>query len=129
MRNALPRRGVRRGYAMLEQSIFDDLEDFFDSIPDVVRAELSLLLVALADDPLVDTKDPHDYDRSARELFDARGRLGRFGNLIYALGAFDVYFAADPRERFGSATPRLENTTTQGDNTGPLRGRYADRLA
>src|SRR5271169_5539917 len=70
---------------MPDESVFHDLIAFFDRIPDAVRAEISLLLVALADDHPVESEEVHTCERAARGLFNAESRLGRFGNLIDAV--------------------------------------------
>jgi hypothetical protein len=115
---------------MPDQNIFDDLTAFFDSVPDVVRAEISLLLVALADEHTVETEDWSKYEQVARGLFNARGRFGRYGDLINAVAVFDAYFAADPRDRLGPTIERLGLLCADDGNKQLtlLRDRYADRL-
>jgi len=108
---------------MPDQNIFDDLTAFFDSVPDVVRAEISLLLVALTDEHTVETEDWSKYEQVARGLFNARGRFGHYGDLINAVAVFDAYFAADPRERLGLLCADDGNKQLT-----LLRDRYADRL-
>src|SRR5262245_17931155 len=114
---------------MTGNSVFYDLEQFFDSVPDVVRAELSLLLLALADDEFADTEEFAEPDLRVRRLFRDQGGVSRFGTLIYALGAFDVYFAADPNDRLGQIVERLQTSSGGMGRSHPLRRRYADHLA
>jgi hypothetical protein len=113
-----------------DQNIFDDLTTFFDDAPDAVRAEISLLLVALTDEHCVETEDWSNCEQVARGLFNARGRYGCFGNLINAVAVFDVYFAADPHDRLGPTIERLGLLCADdGDKQlESLRNRYADRL-
>jgi hypothetical protein len=42
---------------MSDESVFNDLIAFFDHIPDAVRAEISLLLVAFANDHPVESEE------------------------------------------------------------------------
>jgi hypothetical protein len=107
---------------MSQRDVFDHLTTFFDGLPDVVRAEISLLLVVLADDQPVDADGWIDCEQVARGLFNAQSRFGRFGDLIKAVGIFDVYFAADPYDRLAPAG--------SGDRQSEARRRqYAAKLA
>jgi len=89
------------------------LATFFDDIPDIVRAELSALMVTLAEDDQLETT-MNDYERAARALFNAETRVGRIGNLISAVAIFDVYFAIDHDARFGQQ-PGLKSNHTPGE--------------
>src|SRR5258707_2190760 len=116
---------------MPEQAIFDDLATFFDDIPDAVRIEISLLLFVLTDDHAVETDDCFDYERTARGLFNGQDRFGRLGELIKAVGIFDAYFAADPRQRSTPAVASSGQRHRNGAAHQPdaLRNRYAGRIA
>ena len=89
---------------VVSASILDDLVTFFDEIPDIVRAELSALMVTLAADAQLE-HGAGDCESAARALFDAETRVGRIGNLINAVAVFDVYFAIDHDARFASRLP------------------------
>lgn len=109
---------------MSEPDPFAVLSAYFDDIPDAVRSEISLLLTALADDRGIDSEGWTDCEWISRGLFGAQTRYGRFGDLIKAVGAIDVYFAADTAQRFGSAIGNRK-----GRGSARLRNHYAGRLA
>jgi hypothetical protein len=103
---------------MPQRDVFDHLTGFFDDLPDAVRAEVSLLLVVLDDDQPLEADGWIDCEQVARGLFGAHSRFGRFGDLIKAVGVFDVYFAADPYHRLaGSGQTQMR------------RSQYAGKLA
>jgi hypothetical protein len=106
---------------MSDQNLFEVLSSFFDDVPDAVRAEISLVLTALADGQMIDVEDWSDWERDARAQFNAQGLYGRLGDLIKAIGILDVYFAADPRERL---VPMIDGARHEA-----RRNRFADRLA
>jgi hypothetical protein len=54
-----PAANHEREQIMSDESVFNDLIVLFDHIPDAVRAEISLLLVALADDHPVESEEVH----------------------------------------------------------------------
>lgn len=108
---------------MPEPDIFDALSGFFDDMPDAVRTEISLLLTVLAEDRPVEIEGWADCESAARGLFNGQSRAGRIGDLIKAVGIFDVYFAADPRERLG-----LPRTAGRGNRSAIPQGRYAALL-
>jgi hypothetical protein len=121
---------------MSQRDVFDHLTTFFDGLPDVVRAEISLLLVVLADDQPVDADGWIDCEQVARGLFNAQSRFGRFGDLIKAVGIFDVYFAADPYDRLapaavhsGSARSGARHAASGGNQFEARRRQYAAKLA
>jgi hypothetical protein len=121
---------------MSQRDVFDHLTTFFDGLPDVVRAEISLLLVVLADDQPVDADGWIDCEQVARGLFNAQSRFGRFGDLIKAVGIFDVYFAADPYDRLapaavhsGSARSGARHAASGGSQFEARRRQYATKLA
>jgi hypothetical protein len=68
-----PAANHEREQIMSDESVFNDLIAFFDfdHIPDAVRAEISLLLVALADDHPVESGEVHTCELAARGLFNA----------------------------------------------------------
>lgn len=84
----------------MSEAMLDEFATFFDDMPDVVRTDLSRLLVTLADEEDAAFEDQSDYEWAARALFNAQTPAGRLGNLINAVGLFDVYFAVDASKRF-----------------------------
>jgi hypothetical protein len=118
------------GRSMSDNALFGELATFFDDLPDVVRAEISFLMVALAGDQFLETETGQDYERVARGLFNAQSRFGRFGSLINAIAVFDVYFAADSRKRFRSLIQSVDpRPAGQTDTQSAARARCAERLA
>ena len=89
---------------VMSDSILDDLVTFFDDIPDTVRAELSALMVTLAEDDQLESPTS-DCERAARALFKSETHVGRIGDLISAVAIFDVYFAIDHDARFAARQP------------------------
>ena len=107
----------------MSASILDDLATFFDDIPDIVRAELSALMVTLAADAQLE-HGASEYESAARALFNAETRVGRIGDLINAVAVFDVYFAMDHEARFA---PRQSGSTKNGRAPGDTLARFAVR--
>ncbi len=87
----------------MSESVLDDLTNFFENIPDFIRDELCLLLITLSEDELIEQDTDIDYQSAARTLFNAQTKIGQIGNLITAVGIFDVYFALDVAKRFDKA--------------------------
>jgi hypothetical protein len=116
---------------MPKRDLYDTLSEFFDDAPDVVRAEISSLLIVLGSDGTIDTESVVDQEQVARSLFDAQTQFGRMGNLIGAAGVIDVYFAVDPQNRFAAMLKRSERSHDEpgADRLAFVRERYADRLA
>jgi hypothetical protein len=104
---------------MPQRDVFEELTVFFDDMPDAVRTEVSLLLVVLDEDQPVGAEGWVDCEQVARGLFNAQSRFGRFGDLIKAVGIFDVYFATDPYQRLAPA----------GNQSEVCRNRHAAKLA
>jgi hypothetical protein len=120
---AAPAKAARSKEDVVSASILDDLATFFDDIPDIVRAELSSLMVTLAEDAQLE-HGVNDCESAARALFNAETPVGRIGNLINAVAVFDVYFAMDHDERFAARQPG----STKGDHTpGGTLARFAIR--
>jgi len=111
----------------MPDSMFDAFTEFFDDIPDVVRHELCVLLVTLADEGSAERGA--DYEREARALFNARSQVGRFGDLINAVAVFDVYFAADAGKRFEPTGPRRNVIPGGNGSRDAAQSRYGDRLS
>jgi hypothetical protein len=104
----------------MPETLLNVFEGFCDGLPETVRDVLS------DEDLVVDELD--DIDERARTLFRARTFIGRIGNLISAVSIFDVYFALDPSERFGSDGSQREGGDPQTDVTqSRVLSRYADR--
>jgi hypothetical protein len=116
---------------MPESRVFGQLAAFFDNLPNLVRAEVSLVMVALAGDAFIDLDDHFDYEAAARGLFNAQTRLQRLGNLISTIAVLDVYFAGDPRKRLGALLERYEQMCKERDDTSlkAARDQCAERLA
>jgi hypothetical protein len=115
---------------MPQRDVFEELTAFFDDMPDAVRAEVSLLLVVLDEDQPVGPEGWIDCEQVARGLFNAQSRFGRFGELITAVGIFDVYFAADPYERLAPAAVHSGSrySGSNGNQSAPCRNRHAAKL-
>ncbi len=96
------------------ETLVEDFETFFIELPADVRNDLWFMMVILSDENFVFHDGTDIYERSAQDLFQARTRIGRLGNLIQAASIFDVYFAMDAGERFGAngktKTPRGGHT-------------------
>jgi hypothetical protein len=84
------------------ETLVEDFETFFIELPADVRNDLWFMMVILSDENFVFHDGTDIYERSAQGLFQAKTRIGRLGNLIQAAAIFDVYFAMDAGERFGS---------------------------
>src|SRR5215470_17251779 len=119
--------GRRARSNFMPDSVFDAFTEFFDDIPDVVRHELCVLLVTLADEGSAERGA--DYEREARALFNARSQVGRFGDLINAVAVFDVYFAADAGKRFEPTGPRRNVIPGGNGSRDAAQSRYGDRLS
>jgi hypothetical protein len=87
--------------------LLDQLIDFFNRLPQVVRGEASLTIAALSGDEFIDLSEDFDLENVARGLLEAPTRLGRLGN-INVVAMFDVYFAGDPRLRLGPLLARYD---------------------
>ena len=116
---------------MPDAPIFGQFAAFFDGLPGIVRAEISLVMVALAGDAFIDLDEEFDYEAAARGLFNAQTRLHRLGNLINAIAVLDVYFAGDPRKRLGTLLERYEQLCKKRKDTSLklARDQCAARLA
>jgi hypothetical protein len=87
------------------ETLVEDFETFFIELPADVRNDLWFMMVILSDENFVFQDGTDIYERSAQGaqgLFQAKTRIGRLGNLIQAASIFDIYFAMDAGERFGS---------------------------
>ena len=120
---AAPAKAARPKECVVSASILDDLATFFDDIPDIVRAELSALMVTLAEDASL-KNEVSDCERAARTLFNAETRVGRIGNLINAVAVFDVYFAMDHDARFA---PQQSRSTKKDRAPSDTLDRFAVR--
>jgi hypothetical protein len=99
-------------------SLLEEFEDFFTELPPAVSSDLWFMMVMLSDENLVFGDPAEACEDEARELFRARTRVGRIGDMIYAASIFDIYFAMDAGKRFGA------------DNAPPNSlYRYADQAA
>jgi hypothetical protein len=99
-------------------SLPEQFEAFFVELPPAVRNDLWFMMVMLSDENLVFDDPAEVCDDEARELFRARTRVGRIGDMIYAASIFDIYFAMDADDRLGTS------------NTPPHSlYRYADQAA
>jgi hypothetical protein len=111
----------------MPETLLNVFEGFCDGLPETVRDDLLFMMVMLSDEDLV-VDELDDIDERARTLFGARTFIGRIGNLISAVSIFDVYFALDPSERFGSDGSQREGDDPQTDVTqSRVLSRYADR--
>lgn len=111
---------------MLESSL-DVFEGFCDDLPETVRNDALFMMVMLWDEDII-VEELDDIDKRARALFGARTFVGRMGNLISAVSIFDVYFALDPSERFGSDTSQRESCRPEGNVIqSRIHDGYADR--
>jgi hypothetical protein len=86
----------------MSETLLEDFETFFIELPAEVRNDLWFMMVILSDENFVFQDGTDIYERAADGLFQAKTRIGRLGNLIQAAGIFDIYFAMDAAERFGS---------------------------
>jgi hypothetical protein len=116
---------------MIDVRIFDCLCAFFENLPGSVRAEVSLVMVALAGYAFVDVDEDFDYEEVARGLLDAPTRIHRLGKMINAIAVLDVYFAGDPRRRLSALCDSYEELCKRHDDTSlrAARDRYVERLA
>ena len=99
-------------------SLVEEFEGFFDDLPPSVRSDLWFMMVMMSDENLVFDDPAEACEREARELFRAQTEVGRIGDLIYAASVFDIYFAMNAGERFGSR-----------DEAQPGAHRYAGQTA
>jgi hypothetical protein len=114
----------------MNPSPLDAFTRFFDDLPDVVRAELSFVLVTLTAEGAVEIELMTDYEEAARGLFASETHFGRLGDLISAAAVIDVYFAADPRDRFAPSLRRIDLLAgAPAHALKLLRDRYAATLA
>ena len=115
---------------MLDTRIFDQLSDFFDNLPIADRAEVLMVMVALAGDDFIDMDEEFDYKSAARGLFHAKTRLHRLGKLINAV-AVGRLLCRDPRNRLGTLIERYKHLCKQNKLPSLIaaRGQYAERLA
>jgi hypothetical protein len=86
----------------MSETLLEDFETFFIELPAEVRNDLWFMMVILSDENFVFQDGTDIYERAADGLFQAKTRIGRLGNLIQAAATFDIYFAMDAAERFGS---------------------------
>jgi hypothetical protein len=110
----------------MSETLLNVFERFCDDLPETVREDLLFMMVMLSDEDLV-VGELDDIDERARALFGARTFIGRVSNLISAASVFDVYFALDPSERFGSDGPQREGGEQLNEATRSRIRRYADR--
>jgi hypothetical protein len=115
---------------MIDARIFDRMSVFFDDLPGSVRAELSLVMVALARDAYIDVDEDFDYEEAARSLLDAPTRIHRLGKMITAIAVLDVYFASNPKRRIGALLESYEELCKRHDDASlrAARDRYVERL-
>src|SRR3984885_3665121 len=86
----------------MSETLVEDFETFFIELPAEVRNDLWFMMVILSDENFVFQDGTDIYERAADGLFQAKTRIVRLGNLIQAAATFDIYFAMDAAERFGS---------------------------
>jgi hypothetical protein len=111
----------------MPETLLNVFEGFCDDLPEAVYSDLRFMMVMLSDEDLV-VDELDDIDERAHALFGARTFIGRLGNLISAVSFFDVYFALDPRERFGVDGSQSERGGPQSDVIqSRIHNRYADR--
>jgi hypothetical protein len=116
---------------MIDAQIFERLSDFFENLRGSVRAEVSLVMVALAGDAFIDIDENFDYEETARGLLDAPTRIHRLGKMINAIAVLDVYFASNPRKRLARLLKSYEELCKRHDDASlrAARDRYVERLA
>jgi hypothetical protein len=90
----------------MPDTVFDAFAAFFDDLPDIVRRDLSFLMVMLADEADGAHDATVEVEVAARALFRAQTRLGRVADLLKAAAICDVYFALETGERFGAGSSR-----------------------
>jgi hypothetical protein len=119
-----------RGCAMIDARIFDRMSVFFDDLVGSVRAEVSLVMVALAGDAYINVDENFDYEEAARSLLDAPTRIHRLGKMITAIAVLDVYFASNPKRRLGALLESYEDLCKRHDDASlrAARDRYVERL-
>jgi hypothetical protein len=111
----------------MSETLLNVFERFCDDLPETVRDDLQFMMVMLSDEELA-VDELGNVDERARALFGAQTFIGRMGNLISAVSVFDVYFALDPGERFGSTySPREAGGAESNANQSRIHARYADR--
>jgi hypothetical protein len=111
--------------------LLDQLIEFLDCLPEVVRGEASLVIAALSGDEFIDLDEEFDFEYAARGVFEAPTRLGRLGRLINVVAVLDVYFAGDPRLRLGTLLARYDRLCVLQKNVRleAARNRCTDHLA
>jgi hypothetical protein len=116
---------------MIDDRVFDRLSAFFEDLPGSVRAEVSLVMVALAGDAFIDVDEDFDYEEAARNLLDAPTRIHRLGRMINAIAVLDVYFASNPTRRIGALLESYDQLCKRHDDASlrAVRNRYVERLA
>lgn len=109
----------------MSASVLQEFTNFLDGAPESVRRDLSGLLIALADDDVIDVGS----DVVPEALFSAQTHVGKIGDLINAVGVVDVYFALDSAERFQPAG--RQHGAAPGHRKAPaaVLAAYAERLA
>lgn len=100
-------------------SLLEEFETFFTELPPPVRSDLWFMMVMMSDENLVFDDPAEACERNAPELFQAHTPAGRIGDMIYAASIFDIYFAMNTDERFGTKNEARANSLT----------RYADQAA
>ena len=95
-KDAIPDTTSIQGSAAVSgDRLLDRLIDFFNRMPQVVRAEVSRAITALFGHEFIDLGEDFDLEYVARGVFQAPTRLGRLGSLIHIVAMLDVYFAGD----------------------------------
>jgi hypothetical protein len=122
---------LRRRCAMPDARIFDQFSAFFDNLPMAVRAEVSMVMVALAGDDFIDMDEEFDYETAARGLFHAKMPLHCLGKLINAVAVLAIYFAGNRRKRLGTLIERYKHRYKQHNDASLIAARdhYTERLA
>lgn len=103
----------------MADSLLEEFETFFTDLPPAVRNDLWFMMVMMSDENLVFDDPAEACEREAPGLFQAHTPAGRIGDMIYAASVFDIYFAMNTEERFG---------TNHGAQENPL-SRYAHQTA
>jgi hypothetical protein len=130
--DAIPDTTSMHGSAAVSGNrLIDQLTEFFNRLPEVVRGEASLVIAALSGDEFIDLNEDFDFEYVARAVFEAPTRLGRLGRLINVVAVLDVYFAGDPRHRLGPLLTRYHRLCSSQKNRRleAARDRCAGHLA
>ena len=103
----------------MADSLLEEFETFFTELPPPVRSDLWFMMVMMSDENLVFDDPAEACERKAPGLFQAYTPAGRIGDMIYAASIFDIYFAMNTDERFGTNNEAQANSLT----------RYTDQAA